>query len=93
MTVIQGRFGADDWPTLVASNVRAEAARRGYSASDLARALKMDRSSIGMRWRGERQWQLEDLERVARLFGIAPWDLTRVDGGWAHRGSNPEPAD
>ncbi|WP_409347727.1 helix-turn-helix domain-containing protein [Luteipulveratus flavus] len=76
------------WET-VAANVRAEAARRGYTASSLARELGMNRSAVQARWVGDRQWQLEDLERVASLFVMEPADLL----AWAPWGSNPQPTD
>ena len=34
-----------------------------------------------MRWNGQRQWQLEDLEAVARVLGTTPWALTRPAEG------------
>ena len=70
----------------VAANVRAECARQGWSATDLSRELHMARAAVGKRWRGEQQWQLEDLERVSRLLGVTPAFLC------AARDSNPEPA-
>ena len=70
----------------VAANVRAECARQGYSASQLGRAIFMNRASVSARWRGEVQWQLEDIERVSRLLGVTPAPLC------AARDSNPEPA-
>ncbi len=70
----------------VAANVRAECARQGYSASQLGRAIFMNRASVSARWRGEVPWQLEDIERVSRLLGVTPALLC------AARDSNPEPA-
>ena len=46
----------------------------------------MNRASVSARWRGEVQWQLEDIERVSRLLGVTPAFLC------AARDSNPEPA-
>ncbi|NMW87492.1 helix-turn-helix transcriptional regulator [Mobiluncus curtisii] len=56
-------------------NIRALCARSGYSASDLARALKMNRTALGYRWRGQTDWRLEELEQIAVVFGTTPWDL------------------
>ena len=60
---------------IAAANIRALCARVGWNASDLARAIGMSRNTVGYRWRGERQWQLEDLDVVAAALGTTPWDL------------------
>ena len=60
---------------IVAANVRMACARVGWNASDLSRAIGMARNAVGLRWRGERQWQLEDLDIVAKTLGTTPWDL------------------
>ena len=81
---------------IVAANVRATTARRGMSATDLARATGINRSALGMRWNGQRQWQLEDLDRVATVLGTTPWALATPAPGdvWRPRpDSNREPAD
>ena len=72
----------------VAENVRVECARKGWNQSDLARALKWAPRTVNERWWGGRQWQLEDLDNVARVMRI-PVDrllLPRLD-------SNQEPSD
>lgn len=72
----------------VAENVRAEAARRGLNQSSLAAAIGMARASVGSRWRGEIQWQLEDLDKVAHVLNVSVLDLLR-----ARRDSNSQPSD
>ena len=56
-------------------NIRAICARFNFSASDLARALKMNRTALGCRWRGVTDWRLEEIGQIAALFGTTPWEL------------------
>lgn len=72
----------------VASNVRARAARLGMNSSRLARALGMSVSTVNERWRGERPWQLAEIEKLASVLGIEPGQLLE----YTTRDSNPEPA-
>ena len=76
----------------MAENVRVECARRGWNQSDLARALGVSSSTVNAKWRGARQWQLDELEDVADVLGVTVADLMSADK-WAHWGSNPEPTD
>lgn len=72
----------------VAENVRVECARKGWKQAELAEALGIARSTVNVRWMGGRQWQLEDLDAIARVMRI-PVDrllLPRVD-------SNHQPTD
>ena len=69
------RTTASDFALLVAENIRALAARRGITQTLLARELGVAQSIISMRWNGKRQWQLEDMERVAEVLGTTPWAL------------------
>ena len=72
----------------VAANVRVECALRGWKQADLAAAIRVAPSTVNVRWMGGRQWQLEDLELIARAMRI-PVDrllLPRLD-------SNQEPTD
>lgn len=65
-------------PTLseiVAANIRAEAARRRLSQVQLGELIGMSQGAINKRWTGKRQWQLEDIEAVAALFGIEVREL------------------
>ena len=50
---------------VVASNIRAEASRQGYSQLELGRALGMGQGAITTRWKGQRPWQLAELDAVA----------------------------
>ena len=83
-------------------NIRTLCGRFGYSASDLARALSMNRTALGYRWNGRTDWRLDEIERIATLFGTTPWDLITPAFGdkWAPNveklprlDSNQQPAD
>jgi len=76
-----------DFASRVAANIRAECAYRGITQTDLAAELGIAASAISARWWGRRQWQLDDIEKVAALFGMPPSELCAI------RDSNPEPAD
>ncbi len=65
---------------VVASNIRAEAARRGLFQSDIADALGVQQATISKRWRGGRAWPLEDLGPVADLLGVSVADLVTPHG-------------
>lgn len=71
-----------------AGNIRAEAARRGMTQSDVARRLGVAQSTINRRWRGHQAWTLELIEEVASIYRMDPIDLLR-----ARRDSNPQPSD
>lgn len=55
---------------IVASNIRAESARRGLYQSDIANALGVQQGTISRRWKGGRAWPLEDLPTVADVLGV-----------------------
>lgn len=81
---------------VVASNIRAEAARRGFSQRALGRALGITQSQVNRRWRGLIPWQLDELDSVAALLGLTVNDLiTPPRGGLGYeKGSGakaPEP--
>ena len=60
---------------IVAGNIRAEAARMGFSQSALGRALGMSQNQITTRWRGVARWQLDELDAVAAILGVTVADL------------------
>lgn len=78
---------SESFADIVNDNIRVQATLRHITQADLARALGMAQTAVSARWRGVRQWQLEDIERVAALFGLPPVVLC------AARDSNPEPSD
>lgn len=59
----------------VAANIRAEAGRRGLHQRDVARYLGLAPSRVSERWRGITPWQLDDIEKMAALFGCPPQTL------------------
>ena len=56
---------------IVAGNIRAEAARLGYTQVAFGRALGMSQNQITTRWRGVHKWQLDELDSVAELLGTS----------------------
>ena len=66
---------------VVASNIRAEAARRGLYQGDIAHALGLQQATISKRWRGGRAWPLEDLPTVAEILGVSVAYLVTDNSG------------
>lgn len=89
---------------LVASNVRVGAAFRHMNQSQLAKAMGISQSTLALRWWGKRPYTLDDLEIIATIFGVMPWELTQPineNGGqprltavyeYTARDLNPEPS-
>ena len=77
----------DTFGAQVAANIRAEAARRGVTQTDIAMHLGMNQSTISERYRGKREWSLAEIEAVALLLRTTTSVLCAI------RDSNPEPAD
>ena len=84
---------------IVASNIRAEAARLGYTQVEFGRALGISQNQITRRWKGVINWQLDELDDVAALLGLTVTDLiTPPRGGLGYEklprlDSNQQPAD
>jgi len=72
---------------VVAANIRAEQARKGWTQAQLAEHMGMTRQAVSERSRGGTPWTLNETERAARLFGLPFKELCAI------RDSNPEPAD
>ena len=85
-----GLYRSGNYSHRVAAEVRAHAARQGLMQKDLAAALGYAPSQITKRMRGQVAFTLDELEALARLFGIEPAELMPA---CAVRDSNPEPAD
>ena len=83
------RPGDDGLVSQVAANIRVACARRGWKQSDLAQALRVSKGTVSIRWMGARQWQLEELEAVAKALNVSVQSLLE----YTARDSNPEPAD
>ena len=65
---------------VVAANVRAEAARAGFNQVRLGQRLGISQGAITKRWRGERPWQLEELDSLASALGVSVVDLVTPTG-------------
>ncbi|NMW64798.1 helix-turn-helix transcriptional regulator [Mobiluncus mulieris] len=74
---------------IVASNIRAEAARQGYSQRALGRALGLSQGQITTRWKGVARWQLDELDDVAALLGLSVHDLITPPRGGLGYEKNP----
>ena len=66
---------------IVASNIRAESARRGLYQRDIANALGLQQATVSKRWRGGRAWPLEDLPTVADILGVSVAYLVTDNSG------------
>lgn len=64
-----------DLGDLVASNLRAEVARRRLSQEDMARYLGMSQQAVSDRLRGKVKLTISDLGRFADMFGVDAMDL------------------
>lgn len=60
---------------VVAENIRAEAARAGFTQVALGRALGLSQGKITLRWKGQTRWQLDELDAVAELLNVSVQDL------------------
>lgn len=60
---------------IVAENIRAEAARAGFTQVALGRALGLSQGKITLRWKGKTRWQLDELDAVADLLNVTVQDL------------------
>lgn len=47
------------------------------SQKELAEEIGMTQAAVNARWFGKRQWQLEDIQKVAEVFGVNPWEITQ----------------
>ena len=58
---------------LVAANVRATAAYRGFSAAAVARSLAVTDATVSRKWRGIRAWSFGELDSLGTILGVEPW--------------------
>lgn len=66
-----------DFSAIVAANIRAQLALNSVNQKELAKAIGINQGAVSARWRGKRQWQLEDLAKVAAVLGTTPWELVQ----------------
>lgn len=67
--------GARPLSQLVAANIRAGVARRGWKQKDLAKALGITPTAVSRKWLGHRAWHLDELDAVAKALGVPVQDL------------------
>lgn len=105
--MVEARYETrESFSDIVAANIRALAGRLGISQKELAPAVGLSQGSVSNRWTGKMQWQLEDLDKVAAVFGVQPWELTQppadmrnarrlasVSDSYTAGDLNPEPID
>lgn len=70
----------------VAATIRAEATYRGLTQGEFADELGMHKVTMSTKWRGVSAWKLEELPRIALLFGHSSvYSLLRPrDGASGH---------
>jgi hypothetical protein len=69
------RVAPDGLAAVAAGAVRYESARRGMMQQDLAAALGRSRSAISARYTGQVPWSLDEIGRIAVLYGCRVSDL------------------
>jgi transcriptional regulator with XRE-family HTH domain len=60
---------------ILATNMRQLRLARGWSQEDLAETCELHRTYIGAIERGERNVSIDNIDRIARAFGLAIGDL------------------
>lgn len=65
---------------LVAEEIRVLLARRRMSASELARQMGATQPYISRRLTGEIAFDVDDLEKIARVLNVTPRDLVATPG-------------
>ncbi|MEU2200703.1 helix-turn-helix transcriptional regulator [Isoptericola sp. NPDC019482] len=69
------RVSPDGLAAVAAGAVRFETARRGMLQQDLAMVLGRSRSAISARYTGRVPWSLDEIGRIAVLYGCRVSDL------------------
>lgn len=64
---------------LIGQKVKALREKAGLSQMQLAQFLEVDQSNISKCEKGERQFQVDHLERLGSLFGLSLGDLMNED--------------
>lgn len=55
--------------------IREELKKRGETLKDLEKVLHIDRTNIGLRVRGEREWTIGEAEQLCNYFNKDIWEL------------------
>ncbi|GAA1725326.1 hypothetical protein GCM10009809_21410 [Isoptericola hypogeus] len=69
------RLTEDGLALVAAGAVRYESARRDMSQQDLAMALGRSRSAVSARFTGQVPWSLDEIGKIAVLYGCRVADL------------------
>lgn len=69
------RISRDGLASVSAGAVRLESARRGLSQQQLAIELGLSRTAVSARFREQVPWTLDEIGRLAQLFGCRVVDL------------------
>ena len=78
---------------IVAGNIRAEAARQGFTQVELGQRVGLGQGQITRRWKGVSPWQLSELDAVANVLGVSvSWLVTEPDTQNPHRWIAPRGA-
>lgn len=59
----------------VTRRVRGELDRRGITQHELADRLDWHQAYLSRRLTGQVAWSTDDLESIASVFGLSPWQL------------------
>lgn len=68
----------------IGNKVKALREKAGLSQVHIAQFLGIDQSTVSKCEKGERQFQVDQLERLGNLFGVSLSDLMREDVSVAH---------
>lgn len=60
-----------------AKRIRKMRVAKGWSQEELAKRAKLHRTYIGSIERNERNVSLINVERIAKAFGLKPWQLLK----------------
>lgn len=64
-----------DLQEVLRRNLRVLTAIRRMTQGELAALLGSDRSTVAKRMNGQREWALQDLAKLAGIFGVTAQDL------------------
>lgn len=59
--------------------IREELKKRGETLKDLEKVLHIDKTNIGLRVRGERDWTIGEAEELCKYFNKDFWDLFKEE--------------
>lgn len=65
----------DSFTSEVTQRIRGELAVRGITQHELADSLHWHQAYLSRRLTGAVPWTTDDLEEVANVLGLAPWQL------------------